>query len=75
MVNRSQMYNLETWIKETSSLPKARRAITENILLRKCQKQAITANEEATLMLLPNALRKLRILLEFWSDFNTRLEI
>ena len=37
------MYNLKIWIKETLSLSKARGVITENILLLKYQKQAITA--------------------------------
>ena len=42
MANRIQVCNLKIWIKETS-LSKARGVVTENILLLKYQKQAITA--------------------------------
>ena len=43
MLNRTQVCNLNIWIKGTLSLSKARGVITENILLLKYQKQAITA--------------------------------
>ena len=70
-VNRTQVCNLKIWVKEKLSLPKARGVITENILLLKYQKQAITAAlnvqynqwniKNNILMLLPTALRKLWI--------------
>ena len=43
MLNRTQVCNLKIWIEETLSLSKARRVITENILLLKYQKQIIAA--------------------------------
>ena len=70
-VNRTQVCNLKIWVKEKLSLSKARVVITENILLLKYQKQAITAAlnvqynqwniKNNILMLLPTALRKLWI--------------
>ena len=70
-VNRTQVCNLKIWVKEKLSLSKARGVITENILLLKYQKQAITAAlnvqynqwniRNNILMLLPTALRKLWI--------------
>ena len=70
-VNRTQVCNLKIWVKEKLSLSKARGVITENILLLKYQKQAITAAlnvqysqwniKNNILMLLPTALRKLWI--------------
>ena len=70
-VNRTQVCNLKIWVKGKLSLSKARGVITENILLLKYQKQAITAAlnvqynqwniKNNILMLLPTALRKLWI--------------
>ena len=53
MANRTQLCDLKIWIK-------ARRVITESILLLKYQKQAITSalNVEDTFLLLPIAFRK-----------------
>ena len=58
MANWTQLCNLNIWIK-------ARGVITENTVLLKDQKQAITAawNGEDAPMLLPNVLRKLWIYL------------
>ena len=60
MANKTQVCNLKIWIKEIFSLSKARGVITENILLLKYQKQAITSalNGKDAFMLLPTALRK-----------------
>ena len=70
-VNRTQVCNLKIWVKKKLSLSKARVVITENILLLKYQKQAITAAlnvqynqwniKSNILMFLPTALRKLWI--------------
>ena len=53
MVNKTQVCNLKIWIKETLSLSKAREVISENIILLKYQKDAITAalNGKDALML------------------------
>ena len=58
MANRTWVYNLKILIRETSFL-KTRGVITENILLLKYQKKAITAALYGgdALMLLPIALK------------------
>ena len=60
MANRTQVCKLKIWIKVTLSLSKARGVITENMILSKHKKQAITAafNGEDALVLLPTVLRK-----------------
>ena len=60
MANRTRVCSLEIRIEETLILLKARGVITENTLLLKHQKQAITValNGEDALMLLRTALRK-----------------
>ena len=68
MANGTQLCDLKISIKETLSLSKARGVLTENILLLKYKKQAITATlngqynesniKNNSLMLLPTAMRK-----------------
>ena len=59
MTNRTWVYNLKILIRETLSFLKTRGVITENILLLKYQKKAITAALYGgdALMLLPIALK------------------
>ena len=63
MVNKTHVCNLKIWIKETLSLSKTRGVISENIILLKYQKDAITAalNGKDTLMLWLTTLRESRI--------------
>ena len=60
MWNRTQVCNVETWAEKISTLLKAIRVITKNILWLKYQKQAITivSDRESALMLLLTALRR-----------------